>query len=51
MSEEFGLKRETFHIAVNLLDRYLSKERGLPKSGFQVIGAASMFIASKLEEF
>lgn len=39
---------QTFYLAVNLVDLFLSKEHNLPKSDFQLSGAAAMFIASKL---
>jgi hypothetical protein len=45
---EFGLKRETYHLAVALTDKYLEKTTDLPKSDFQLAGAATMFIAAKL---
>lgn len=48
---EFGLKRETYYVAVAIADKYLEKANDLPKSEFQLVGAASMFIAAKLEEF
>ncbi len=48
---EFSLKRETYHLAVAFTDKYLEKTTDLPKSDFQLAGAAAMFIASKLEEF
>jgi len=31
VSEEFGLKRETYHIAINLVDRYLSNSLHIKK--------------------
>jgi len=40
---------QTFYIAVNLVDLYLSKEYHMHKSDFQLAGASAMFIASKLE--
>lgn len=49
VSEEFGLKRETFHIAVNLIDRYLSVQLSVKKREFQLIGVTCLYIAAKLE--
>jgi hypothetical protein len=34
-----------------LTDNFLIKSPHLPKADFQLVGAAAMFIASKLEEF
>lgn len=42
---------KTYHIAVVLLDNYLAKITNVPKSILQAIGATTLFIASKLEEF
>ena len=47
---EFALKRETFHYAVNYVDRYLSKVENVRKIDLQLIGVTSLFIASKMEE-
>ena len=38
VSEEFGLHRETYHIALNLVDRYLTVAESQPKSVLQLIG-------------
>jgi hypothetical protein len=50
VSSEFCLKRETFHIALNYVDRYLSIVPNVPKWDLQLVGLTSMFIASKMEE-
>ncbi|KAL4439130.1 hypothetical protein ABPG74_008905 [Tetrahymena malaccensis] len=50
VSEEFGLKRETYYIAVNLVDRMFSFKHNLQIKEFQLIGVTSLHIASKLEE-
>ena len=42
---------QTYHIAVVLLDNYLSRTVNVPRSSLQAIGATCLFIASKLEEF
>ena len=42
---------QTYHIAVVLLYNYLAKTHNLPKSVLQAIGATTLFIASKLEEY
>ena len=45
---EFTLKRETFHYAVNYVDRYLSII-SIQKWELQLIGVASLYIAAKME--
>ncbi|KAM3142797.1 hypothetical protein pb186bvf_005181 [Paramecium bursaria] len=49
VSSEFLMKRETYHLAVMYVDKYLSKLTIL-KSELQLLGVTSMFIASKMEE-
>ena len=49
VSNEFYLKRETFHITVNIIDRYLSIVYDISKNEFQLIGVSALYIASKLE--
>ena len=46
---EFTLKRETFHLAVNYVDRILSLSCNVQKNELQLIGVVSMFLASKIE--
>jgi len=46
---EFCLKRDTFYIAVGLVDRYFEKVCNLRIAEFQLLGAAALFISSKLE--
>ncbi|VDP09723.1 unnamed protein product [Soboliphyme baturini] len=48
--EVYKLHRETFHLAVDYTDRYLSKEKNVPKSRLQLVGITSLFIAAKMEE-
>lgn len=47
--EDYHLKIETFHLATNYLDRYLSVKT-VPKAYLQLLGASSLLIASKFEE-
>lgn len=56
LSYEYALKRDvilipiqTYHLAVVLLDNYLAKKPNIQKQVAQVIGASTLFIASKLE--
>lgn len=46
---KFKLVPETLFLAVNILDRYLSKVP-IPRQKLQVVGVASMLIAAKYEE-
>ena len=43
------LRRETFHLAINLFDRYMSVKRDIRKEQLQLIGVTCLFIAGKLE--
>lgn len=47
---EFTLKWETFYYALNYVDWYLSLKKNIKKQDLQLIGVASMFMASKMEE-
>eukprot|EP00929_Paragymnodinium_shiwhaense_P063395 TRINITY_DN31669_c0_g1_i1.p1 TRINITY_DN31669_c0_g1~~TRINITY_DN31669_c0_g1_i1.p1 ORF type:complete len:392 (-),score=74.41 TRINITY_DN31669_c0_g1_i1:543-1649(-) len=46
---KYTLKRETLYLAVNLVDRYLSK-RQLPRKDLQLVGLSALWIAAKFEE-
>ena len=48
--EVYRLHRETFYLAVDFIDRYLSATKAMPKQTLQLIGVTSLFIASKIEE-
>ncbi|XP_035680336.1 G1/S-specific cyclin-E-like isoform X1 [Branchiostoma floridae] len=48
--EVYRLHRETFYLAQDFIDRFLSTERDLPKHRLQHIGITALFIAAKLEE-
>lgn len=50
ISEEFAFKRDTFHYAINYIDRYLSKESNCEKKFLQLLGITSLGIAAKIEE-
>jgi hypothetical protein len=47
---ELTLKRETFHLSVNLCDRYMSLKPNIKKEEYQLIGLTCMYLAGKLEE-
>ncbi|OAF69253.1 G1/S-specific cyclin-E1 [Intoshia linei] len=44
------LHRETFHLAVDLVDRYLGCTTNISKTQLQLIGTTCLFISSKIEE-
>lgn len=46
----YKLHRETYHLTMNYIDRYLSNQMDIPKQQLQLIGITSLFIASKIEE-
>lgn len=46
---KFKLQPETLFMAINLIDRYLSKNT-IMRNKLQLVGVASLFIASKFEE-
>jgi G1/S-specific cyclin-E1 len=43
------LKRETFHLSVSIIDKYLSSVK-ISRKTFQLLGVSALFIASKIEE-
>lgn len=47
---KFGLMPETLFLTINLMDRYLSSQRGLTTVVLQLVGITAMLIASKYEE-
>lgn len=47
--EKFQLLPETLYLCINIIDRYLCK-KVVPVNRFQLVGAASLFIAAKYEE-
>ena len=48
VQENFELNHETLYLAVKLVDLYVSKKE-LAKELLQLVGAASLFIASKFD--
>ena len=50
VSHECKFHRETYHLAVDFTDRYLTAQTGVDKLGLQLIGVTCLFIASKYEE-
>lgn len=48
--EVYKLHRETYYLAIDYLDRYLSSHRDVSKTRLQLIGITCLFIAAKMEE-
>uniref|UniRef100_A0A8C5PLT5 Cyclin E2 n=1 Tax=Leptobrachium leishanense TaxID=445787 RepID=A0A8C5PLT5_9ANUR len=49
VSEVYSLHRETFYLAQDFFDRFMSTQSQVGKSMLQLIGVTCLFIASKLE--
>lgn len=47
---ELGLRRETIHHSITLIDDFLLKTKNFDKSKLQLLALASMLISSKIEE-
>ena len=47
--EVYRLHRETFYLAVDYVDRYLSVERNIAKTRLQLVGVTALFAAAKME--
>ncbi|RZF49014.1 hypothetical protein LSTR_LSTR014543 [Laodelphax striatellus] len=48
--EVYKLHRESYYLAMDYVDRYLSLQSGISKCQLQLIGVTCLFIASKMEE-
>jgi len=48
--EVYRLHRETFYLAADFFDRYMSKTNDVPKTKLQLIGVTCLFISAKIEE-
>ncbi|CAG9118059.1 hypothetical protein JYU34_003686 [Plutella xylostella] len=48
--EVYKLHRETFHLTVDYVDRYLSNTEDVQKGRLQLVGITCLFIAAKVEE-
>jgi cyclin E len=48
--EVYRLHRETFYLATDFIDRYLSVTKNVQKQQLQLLGISSLFVAAKLEE-
>ncbi|CAF0823763.1 unnamed protein product [Didymodactylos carnosus] len=50
VSEVYHLHRETYHLAIDYIDRYLSNVKNVPKHKLQLLGTTALFAAAKIEE-
>ena len=50
VAEEYHLLPETLYLSINYVDRFLSSNVLIEPSKLQLVGVASMLIASKFEE-
>lgn len=50
VSHECKFHRETYHLALDFIDRYLSAQSNVGKLQLQLIGTTCLFLASKIEE-
>lgn len=48
--EVYKLHRETLYLAIDYVDRYLTKVTDVQKSRLQLVGVTALFVASKTEE-
>lgn len=49
--EVYKLHRETYYLAMDYIDRYLSIHQNVPKNQLQLIGITCLFIAAKVRTF
>ena len=50
LTDEMNLGSGTYALTIHLIDLALSREVGVKRSQFQLLGCACLLIASKLEE-
>nr|CAH7732236.1 unnamed protein product [Callosobruchus chinensis] len=50
VADEYKFSDESFHLAVNFIDRFLS-QISVVRTKFQLLGAAAMMVANKMEEY
>ena len=50
VSAEFDLRRETFYLAYNYLDRFINKVSNIQRADFQLVGTSALYLACKTEE-
>jgi hypothetical protein len=50
LSQEIGFRRQTYYLALNYTDRFLSLVNDVPRRFIQLAGLTALFIAQKFEE-
>lgn len=50
VSQAYNLTRQTYYLALDFFDRFLSTKQNMPKKQLQMLGITCMFIAAKIEE-
>lgn len=50
VSEVYKLHRETYYLAMDYIDRYLSTHQNVPKNQLQLLGITCLFIAAKVNK-
>lgn len=48
--EVYRLHRETYYLALDFVDRYLSVKHDIAKQRLQLVGTTALFVAAKMEE-
>src|SRR5699024_5728602 len=48
--QAYNLTRQTYYLALDFFDRYLSTKEDMPKKRLQLLGITCLFIAAKIEE-
>ncbi|KAH7642346.1 g1/s-specific cyclin-e1-like protein [Dermatophagoides farinae] len=48
--QAYNLTRQTYYLALDFFDRFLSIQKDCPKKNLQLIGITCLFIAAKIEE-
>jgi Cyclin, N-terminal domain/Cyclin, C-terminal domain len=47
---EYGISQDSLHLAISLLDRFLSATKAVPRTQLQLLGVACLLIATKHED-
>ncbi|XP_063710378.1 uncharacterized protein LOC134838942 [Symsagittifera roscoffensis] len=50
VSQSYHLRKDTFYLAANFFDRFLSLTKGIGADKLQLLGTTALFTASKIEE-
>ncbi|XP_075245751.1 uncharacterized protein LOC142339531 [Convolutriloba macropyga] len=50
VTQSYSMRKDTFYLAVNFFDRFLSLTKGIAADKLQLLGTTALFTASKIEE-